>query len=221
MGQTVTRRRRVGVLISGRGSNLKSLIQAAAAGSFPAEIALVISNRAAAGGLTHARKARIATAVIPHENYPSREAFDADLHVALTRAKIELVCLAGFMRLLTPGFVDIWRNRLLNIHPSLLPAFPGLDTHERAIEAGVRFTGCTVHFVRAEMDTGPIVAQAAVPVLPGDTPKTLAARVLEAEHRLYPLALKLVAGGKARVAGERVKIAGHKGPAGSLSNPRA
>ena len=216
----MTGRRRVGVVISGRGSNLKSLIQAAAAKGFPAEIALVISNRADAGGLAHARKAHIATEVIPHKNYPSREAFDAELHMALTQAKIDLVCLAGFMRLLTPEFVEGWRGRMLNIHPSLLPAFPGLDTHERALKAGVRFTGCTVHFVRAEMDAGPIVAQAAVPVLPGDTPKTLAARVLEAEHRLYPLALGLVAGGKARVIGEQVKIAGHKGPAGPLFNPR-
>ncbi len=214
-------RRRVGVLISGRGSNLKSLIRAAAARNFPAEIALVISNRADAAGLKHAKKARIATAVIPHKDYPNRAAFDAALDGALKQAKIELVCLAGFMRLLTPGFVAAWRNRMLNIHPSLLPAFPGLDTHERALEAGVRFTGCTVHFVRPETDTGPIVAQAAVPVLPGDTAEKLAARVLEAEHLLYPLALGLVAGGKAKVVGERVKIAGHKGPARPLFNPKA
>lgn len=216
----MSRRRRVAVLISGRGSNLQSLIQAARARNFPAEIALVVSNRTDALGLAHAKKARIATEVIPHKDYPNREAFDAALHAVLTRAGIDLVCLAGFMRLLTPDFVDTWRNRMLNIHPSLLPAFPGLDTHERVLAAGVRFTGCTVHFVRAAMDAGPIVAQAAVPVLPGDTAKTLAARVLAAEHRLYPLALRLVAGGKARVVGEGVKIAGHKGPAGPLFNPR-
>jgi len=217
----VSGRKRVGVLISGRGSNLKSLIQAARARNFPAEIALAVSNRADAGGLRHAKRARIATAVIPHKDYPSREAFDAELHMALMEAKVDLVCLAGFMRLLAPEFVEGWHDRMLNIHPSLLPAFPGLDTHERVLKSGVRFTGCTVHFVRAAMDTGPIVAQAAVPVLPGDTPKTLAARVLAAEHRLYPLALKLVAGGKVRVVGEQVKIAGHKSPVGPLFNPKA
>ncbi|MGQ0676133.1 MAG: phosphoribosylglycinamide formyltransferase, partial [Rhodospirillales bacterium] len=177
----MTARRRVGVLISGRGSNLKSLIQAAKAKNFPAQIALVISNRAEAAGLDHAKKAGIPTAVIPHGRFPTRAAFDAALDAALKRARIEIVCLAGFMRLLTPGFVAAWRDRMLNIHPSLLPAFPGLDTHERALAAGVCFGGCTVHFVRAETDCGPIVAQAAVPVLPGDTPGTLAARVLKAE----------------------------------------
>jgi phosphoribosylglycinamide formyltransferase-1 len=212
--------KRVGVLISGRGSNLRSLIRAAAARGFPAAITLVISNRADAGGLLYARKAGIPTAVIPHKDYPSRAAFDRALDAALKRAGIELVCLAGFMRLLTPGFVEKWRDRLLNIHPSLLPAFPGLDTHERALKAGVRFAGCTVHFVRAEMDTGPIVAQAAVPVRPGDTPGALAQRVLRAEHLLYPMALKLVAGGKARVVGETVRIAGRQAPAGTLVNPK-
>ena len=212
--------KRVGVLISGRGSNLRSLIRAAAARGFPAAITLVISNRADAGGLLYARKAGIPTAVIPHKDYPSRAAFDRALDAALKRAGIELVCLAGFMRLLTPGFVEKWRDRLLNIHPSLLPAFPGLDTHERALKAGVRFAGCTVHFVRAEMDTGPIVAQAAVPVMPGDTPGALAQRVLRAEHLLYPMALKLVAGGKARVVGETVRIAGRQAPAGTLVNPK-
>jgi phosphoribosylglycinamide formyltransferase-1 len=212
-------RKRVGVLISGRGSNLQSLIRAAAAKDYPAKIAVVVSNVAGAPGLEHARRAGIAAETIPHRDYASREAFDAALDAALKRAGAEIVCLAGFMRLLTPAFVERWRDRMLNIHPSLLPAFPGLDTHARALQAGVRFAGCTVHFVRAAMDSGPIVAQAAVPVLPGDTPETLAARVLEAEHRLYPLALKLAASGALTVAGERVEIRGHRGPEGALVNP--
>jgi len=212
-------RRRVGVLISGRGSNLQSLIRAAAAEDYPAEIVLVVSNVAGAAGLARAREAGIVAETVPHKDCASREAFDAALDAALRRAGVEIVCLAGFMRLLTPGFVEKWRDRMLNIHPSLLPAFPGLDTHARALAAGVRFAGCTVHFVRAAMDSGPIVAQAAVPVLPGDTPEALAARVLEAEHRLYPLALKLAASGRLTVAGERVEIAGHRGPAGALLNP--
>lgn len=211
-------RKRVGVLISGRGSNLQSLIRAAA-GDYPAEIVVVVSNVAGAPGLEHARRAGIAAETVPHKDYASREAFDAALDVALRRAGVEIVCLAGFMRLLTPGFVEKWRDRMLNIHPSLLPAFPGLDTHARALQAGVRFAGCTVHFVRAAVDSGPIIAQAVVPVLPGDTPEALAARVLEAEHRLYPLALKLAASGRLMVAGERVEIAGHRGPDGALLNP--
>jgi phosphoribosylglycinamide formyltransferase-1 len=212
-------RKRVGVLISGRGSNLQSLIRAAAAGDYPAEIVVVVSNVAGAPGLEHARRAGIAAETVPHKDYASREAFDAALDAALRRAGVEIVCLAGFMRLLTPGFVENWRDRMLNIHPSLLPAFPGLDTHARALQAGVRFAGCTVHFVRAAVDSGPIIAQAVVPVLPGDTPEALAARVLEAEHRLYPLALKLAASGRLMVADERVEIAGHRGPDGALLNP--
>lgn len=201
-------RRRVGVLISGRGSNLKSLIDAARAEDYPAEIVLVISNRADAGGLAFAREAGITTRVIPHQDYGGRAAFDAALDKALRAARVDIVCLAGFMRLLTAEFVEAWRGRMLNIHPSLLPEFPGLDTHARAIAAGRRIAGCTVHFVRAEMDAGPIVAQEKVPVEPGDTPDTLAARVLEAEHRLYPAALRLVASGRARAVGEKVVIAG-------------
>jgi phosphoribosylglycinamide formyltransferase-1 len=215
----MTARKRVGVLISGRGSNLQSLIRAAQAPDYPAEIVLVISNRAQAQGLEHARKAGIPAETIPHKDFPSREAFDAALDAALKRARVELVCLAGFMRLLTPGFVEQWRDRMLNVHPSLLPAFPGLDTHERALAAGVRFAGCTVHFVRAATDSGPIVGQAAVPVLPGDTSETLAARVLEAEHRLYPLALRLAASGRLKVVDGRVEVAGHRGPQGALVNP--
>jgi phosphoribosylglycinamide formyltransferase-1 len=199
-------RLKVAVLISGRGSNLQSLIDACAAPDFPAEIKLVIANRAEAAGLERAARAGIATAIIPHRDYRSRDAFDAALTAALERAGIELVCLAGFMRLLTAGFVARWRDRLVNIHPSLLPAFPGLDTHARALAQGVRFSGCTVHFVREEMDCGPIIVQAAVPVLQGDDPQSLAARVLEAEHRAYPLALKLIGEGRARVNGARVEI---------------
>lgn len=213
----------VAVLISGRGSNLQSLIEACAAPEFPAEIKLVISNRADAGGLAHAAQAGIPSAVIPHRDYPSRETFDAALTAALEQAGAELVCLAGFMRLLTPGFVARWRDRLVNIHPSLLPAFPGLDTHARALAAGVRFAGCTVHFVRAEMDNGPIIVQAVVPVLDGDDADSLAARVLAAEHKAYPLALKLIGEGRVTMRGERVAIAGAKRAApalpASLLNP--
>ncbi len=198
---------RVGILISGRGSNMMSLIEAAKAPDFPAEIVAVISNRPNAGGLAKAREAGIPTVAIDHKDFATRMAFEAKLHQALLDAGVELICNAGFMRMLTGGFVDRWKNRQLNIHPSLLPSFPGLDTHARALREGVRIHGCTVHFVRLEMDTGPIVAQAAVAVLPGDTPDTLAARVLEAEHRLYPHALRLVASGAVRVRDEDLETA--------------
>lgn len=195
---------RVGVLISGRGSNLRALIEACAAPTFPAEIVLVVSNVPGAQGLAHADSASIPTCTINHKDFASREAFDSALTQALEAAQVELLCNAGFMRLHSEGFVRRWWNRHLNIHPSLLPAFPGLHTHARVLEAGVKISGCTVHFVRPEMDTGPIVAQAAIPVLPGDTEDSLAARVLAAEHRLYPHALRLVASGTARVEGEMV-----------------
>ncbi|MEN6541008.1 phosphoribosylglycinamide formyltransferase [Parvibaculum sp.] len=204
---------KVGVLISGRGSNLRSLIAATKEPGFPAEIVIVISNRPDAPGLDVARAAGIPTEVVNHKDYPTREAFDAELDAALRRAGVELICSAGFMRILSDGFVESWRDRQLNIHPSLLPAFKGLRVHERVIETGCRITGCTVHFVRAAMDEGPIVAQVAVPVLEGDTPEVLADRVLEAEHKLYPLALKLVASGRARVVNERVEIDGPRGEA--------
>lgn len=200
----MTGHRKLGVLISGRGSNLAALIEACAADDFPAEIAVVISNRPGAPGLDYARQAGIPAQVIDHTGFPDRAAFDHALDDALRTAEVELVCNAGFMRLLTPDFVDAWRDRQLNIHPSLLPAFRGLDTHERVLAAGVRISGCTVHFVRSEMDAGPIVAQAAVPVLPGDDADALAARVLRAEHRLYPWAVRLVASGAAWVEDERV-----------------
>lgn len=195
---------RVGVLISGRGSNLRALIEACKAPAFPAEIVLVLSNVPRAQGLAHAEGASIPTHTIDHTDFPSREAFDAALGEALDEARVELLCNAGFMRLHTEKFVRRWWNRHLNIHPSLLPAFPGLHTHARALEAGAKISGCTVHFVRPQMDTGPIVAQAAVPVVPGDTEESLAARVLSAEHRLYPHALRLVASGAVRVEGEIV-----------------
>ncbi len=197
-------RKRVGVLISGRGSNMSALIDACNTPEYPAEITIVISNQPNAPGLVLAAESGISTLTIDHKPYPTREAFEADLDAALKQAKIDLVCNAGFMRLLTENFVDEWRDRQLNIHPSLLPAFKGLHTHERAIEAGVKISGCTVHFVRTEMDSGPIIAQAAVPVLPDDSAEDLARRVLEAEHKLYPLALKLVASGDTRVENERV-----------------
>jgi phosphoribosylglycinamide formyltransferase 1 len=212
-------RLKVAVLISGRGSNLEALMTACAAPGFPAKIGLVIANRADAAGLVHARKAGIATTVIPHGDYPDRTVFDATLTQALEAEDIELVCLAGFMRLLTAEFVAHWRNRLINIHPSLLPAFPGLDTHARVLAQGVRFTGCTVHFVRAEMDNGPIIVQAAVPVHPDDTAETLAVRVLEAEHRIYPHTLRLIGEGRVRVADERVEVADAAAPQGLLVNP--
>jgi phosphoribosylglycinamide formyltransferase-1 len=187
-------KKRVAVLISGRGSNMASLIAAAKDDSYPAEIALVLSNRPDAPGLATAISQGITTAVVDHTHYgKDREAFERALQDTLATNRIELVCLAGFMRLLTPWFVGQWQGRMLNIHPALLPAFKGLHTHERALEAGVKTHGATVHFVSPEMDSGPIILQAEVPVLPGDTADTLAARVLEAEHRIYPQALRKVA----------------------------
>jgi phosphoribosylglycinamide formyltransferase-1 len=197
---------RVGVLISGRGSNMASLIEAAAQPGYPAEIVTVISNKADAGGLARAEDAGIDTVVIDHKAHADRASFDAALDAALEDAKVELVCLAGFMRLLTPGFTEKWRGRMINIHPALLPSFRGLHTHERALEAGVKIHGCTAHFVTPEMDVGPIIMQAAVPVLEGDTAELLAARVLAQEHIIYPAALRLICEGRARIEGERVVV---------------
>ncbi len=193
-------RKRVAILISGRGSNMAALIEAAKNPAYPAEIALIVSNRPDAAGLATARSAGIASAVVDHAVHgQDRESFERALQAVLEDHHIELICLAGFMRLLTPWFVERWQGRLLNIHPSVLPDFKGLNTHERALAAGVENHGATVHFVVVDMDAGPIIAQSTVPVLAGDTAETLAARVLEAEHRLYPMALKLVAGGHARM----------------------
>ena len=191
-------RKRVAILISGRGSNMAALIEAAQASDYPAEVALVVSNVADAAGLVRARAAGIATEVIEHKPFGrDREAFDRALNGALKAHRIDIVCLAGFMRVLTRWFVERWNARLINIHPSLLPAFKGLETHARALAAGAKTHGATVHYVVPELDAGPIIAQEIVPVLAGDTPDSLAARVLEAEHRIYPLALKRVAEGKA------------------------
>ena len=189
-------------MISGRGSNLQALLDACADPAYPAEIALVVSNVSGAYGLTRAQTAGVSTQVIDHRDFPDRDTFDAAVTAAFEGAGVDLICMAGFMRLVTAGFVAHWRDRLINIHPSLLPLFPGLDTHARALAAGVKLHGCTVHFVRTEMDSGPIIGQAAVPVLPGDTADTLAARVLEAEHRLYPHCLRLVAEGRITVRGD-------------------
>lgn len=197
-------RMKLGVLISGRGSNLQALIEASKKEDYPAEIVLIISNRHDAKGLDYARAAGIDTLVIDHNDFETRQAFDDAVHAGLVDANVELVCLAGFMRLLDPEFVAKWHNRMLNIHPSLLPAYRGLRTHERALEDGVRFTGCTVHFVRPEMDSGPIVMQAVVPVRPTDTAVTLARRVLDYEHKIYVESVRLVASGHVRVSGSRV-----------------
>jgi phosphoribosylglycinamide formyltransferase-1 len=215
-------RKRVAILISGRGSNMQALIEAAKAPHYPAEIVGVFSNRAAAPGLAIAASHGIATASLAQSKFPSRDMFEDVMTQTLESWGAEIVCFAGFMRILGNDFIDHWLGRMINIHPSLLPAFPGLDTHARALAAGVKIAGCTVHFVRHETDTGPIIAQAAVPVLPEDTPESLAARVLEAEHRLYPLALKLVAEGRVRVVEERAEIDGASGataPYPILLNP--
>ena len=207
------------VLISGRGSNMQALIDAAADPDYPAEIVRVISNAPGAGGLERAADAGIATAAIDHRDFDGRGPFEDALHAELIAAGVELVCLAGFMRLLTAEFVERWYDRMINIHPSLLPSYKGLHTHERVLEDGVRFTGCTVHFVRPAMDAGPIIVQAAVPVLPGDDADTLAARVLTAEHRCYPQALRLVAGGRTKILGETVDIRDAAAPDGIWLNP--
>lgn len=210
---------KVGVLVSGRGSNLQALIDACADPAFPAEIVHVLSNIPDAYALERAATAGIATSVIGHRDFAGRDAFDAAIDARLREVGVEFVCLAGFMRLLTEGFVGKWQDRMINIHPSLLPSFKGLHTHERALEMGVKVHGCTVHFVRPATDEGPIIVQAAVPVLPDDTPDSLGARVLEQEHRAYPLALRLVAEGKARVSGLVVHCEDAAGANEALLNP--
>ena len=202
-------RKRTAILISGRGSNMTALIEAARDQTYPAQIALVVSNRPDAAGLQRAAEAGIAIAIVDHRTYgKDRESFERALQDVLVEHRIELVCLAGFMRIVTAWFVAQWPNRMLNIHPALLPAFKGLDTHRRALESGVSEHGATVHFVVPEMDSGPVIAQAAVPVLPGDTEAALAARVLAVEHGIYPLALKLVASGRVRVVDGRCVVDG-------------
>ncbi|MFT8245116.1 phosphoribosylglycinamide formyltransferase [Roseomonas sp. BN140053] len=212
-------RARTAVLISGRGSNMAALLDAAADPAFPAAISLVLSNRADAAGLERARAAGVATAAVESRGFRGdRAGFEAAMQAVLEEHAIELVLLAGFLRVLTEGFVRRWQGRMLNIHPSLLPAFPGLDTHERALAAGVRLHGCTVHLVSPGLDEGPILAQAAVPVLPGDDADSLAARVLQQEHRIYPAALRWLAEGRVGPDG-RLRDAPCPDPAAALRNP--
>jgi phosphoribosylglycinamide formyltransferase-1 len=199
-----TGRRRIGVLISGRGSNLQAIIDAIGEGRLDAEIAVVISNRAEAAGIARAEAAGIETLVLPHRAYTDRSSYDAALVEALRARGVALVCLAGFMRLLGPTFVEAFPNAILNIHPSLLPSFPGMDAQAQALAHGVKVSGATVHLVTAELDAGPIVAQAAVPVLEDDTVETLSARILGAEHRLYPEAIRLLLDGRWRLDGRRL-----------------
>jgi len=214
-------RTRVAVLISGRGSNMAALIEAAKRPDYPAEIVLVVSNVPDAGGLATATAAGIATATVDHRPFgKDRAAFERALQAVLLEHRIDLVCLAGFMRLLTPWFIGEWPNRMLNIHPALLPSFKGLDTHRRALDAGVKLHGATVHFVVPEMDSGPIVAQGAVAVHDRDTEAELAARVLAVEHRIYPLALRLVAEGRVTVEGNRCRIAKAAAPDAALIVPQ-
>ena len=213
-------RKRTAVLISGRGSNMTSLIAAAQDADFPAEIALVLSNRPDAAGLATASAKGIATAAIDHKLHPGREAFEAEMQKVLEVHRIDFICLAGFMRLLTASFVERWTGRMINIHPAILPSYKGLHTHERALADGVKLHGATVHYVVPEMDAGPIIVQAAVPVLDSDTPDTLGARVLGQEHVIYPLALKLAASGRVRIVDGRVVGAGDTGASPALVWPK-
>ena len=197
---------RIAVFISGRGTNLKALLDAAEKPSFPGEIALVVSNRPGAPGLQFATDAGVSHCVVDHSDFATREDFEAALNDQLALAKIDLICLAGFMRILTAGFVDGWKGRLMNIHPSLLPSFRGLNVHERMIDAAVKIAGCTVHFVSSEMVAGPIIGQAALPVLPDDTAETLAARLLVLENKLYPECLRVIVDKGARLSGGVVQF---------------
>jgi phosphoribosylglycinamide formyltransferase-1 len=213
-------KRRVAILISGRGSNMAALIEAARASDFPAEIAVVVSNRTDAGGLDKAKTSGIPTAVIESKAFgKDRAAFEKALEAVLGDYKIELICLAGFMRLFTAEFVQRWYGKMLNIHPSLLPSFPGLDPHGQAINAGVKISGATVHFVIPETDAGPIVMQGAVVVRDDDTADTLSARILEVEHRIYPQALRLLASGRLMLEGELCRTAGSTGRGETLISP--
>ena len=215
----MTRRVPTAVLISGRGSNMAALLAAAADPAYPAEVVLVLSNRSDAAGLAHAAARGVPTAVVESRLFrDDRAGFEREMEAVLARRGVQLIALAGFMRVLTEGFCTRWRDRLVNIHPSLLPAFRGLDTHARALAAGVRLHGCTVHLVRPGVDEGPILAQAAVPVLPDDTEATLGARVLAQEHLIYPAALAWLAAGRVRVEGEVARIEA-AAAAGALANP--
>ena len=213
------KRLQTAVLISGRGSNLSTLIDACNSPNFPAEIICVISNRRNAPGLAYAESAKIATVVIPHTAYSNRVEFDIAINKELMSRGVELICLAGFMRLFTAVFMKQWQDQILNIHPALLPSFTGLNAQQQALDAGVQISGCTVHFSRFDTDAGPIVAQAAVPILPNDNVATLSERILQAEHRIYPFALRLVAEGRACVVGNQVVIDGKYEPSHVLYNP--
>jgi len=212
------KRTRLGVLISGSGSNLQALIDSCAAPDYPAKIQLVLSNKADAFGLQRAAGAGIDGAVLSHKGFGDRESFERALTRQLESANIELVVLAGFMRILTPYFVERWRDRLINIHPSLLPSFKGTDTHAQALKAGVKLHGCSVHYVRPGLDDGPIIGQAAVPVLPTDDPKSLAARVLIAEHKLYPACVRAICEGRVKLVDEICHIWGADGSFAPLIN---
>ncbi|MEH2569316.1 phosphoribosylglycinamide formyltransferase [Bradyrhizobium sp. AZCC 2289] len=213
-------KRRVAILISGRGSNMAALIGAAKSADFPAEIVAVISNHADAPGLATAAASGIATAVIESKPFgKDRAGFEAVLQRTLDENDVELICLGGFMRLFTAGFVKAWYGKMLNIHPSLLPSFPGLDPHGQALKAGVKISGATVHFVIPETDAGPILMQGAVAVADDDTPQTLAARILEIEHRIYPEALRLLASGKVRLDGDLCRISGIAGTGSTMISP--
>jgi phosphoribosylglycinamide formyltransferase-1 len=198
----------IGVLISGSGTNLQAIIDAIEAGKLDAKIEVVVSNKANAFGIERARRHGIPTEVLDHRSFSSREAYDEAVVAILRQRRVALVVLAGFMRLLSPGFIRAFASRIMNIHPALLPAFPGLNVQQRAVEHGVRFSGCTVHFVNEECDEGPIIIQAVVPVLPDDTGETLAARILEQEHRIYPRAIQLYAAGRLQIVGRRVVVQG-------------
>ena len=214
-------KRRVAILISGRGSNMAALIDAASAADFPAEIVAVISNRSDAAGLEKAKASGVATQVIESKPFgKDRAAFEAALQQALDAAKVDLICLGGFMRLFTAAFVQRWYGKMLNIHPSLLPSFPGLDPHGQALQAGVKISGATVHFVIPETDAGPIVMQGAVTVADDDTAETLSQRILGIEHRIYPEALRLLASGQVRLEGDLCRIDGRADRDGTLISPR-
>jgi phosphoribosylglycinamide formyltransferase-1 len=210
---------KLAVLISGRGSNLQALIDACKDTRFPAEIVLVISNNPDASGMSRAVTEGIPVLAINHRLFKSRAEFDEQMTMAMENSGVELVCLAGFMRLLSDQFCQHWHNRMINIHPSLLPSFKGLDVHQAALDAGVRFSGCTVHYVRPEMDSGPIIIQAAVPILPGDTADKLATRILAEEHRIYPEAVRLIATNNVRIEDNRAIISGREYPVNSLISP--
>ncbi len=215
----MSRKLKIGVLISGRGSNLHSLIEATKTNNFPAEIVIVIANVPNITGLEIAKKARIPVQIINHKNFNEREFFEDELHGVLTKAKVELVCLAGFMRILTDHFIDLWLDKIINIHPSLLPSFKGLNTHNRAIESGAKFSGCTIHFVRPEMDDGPIIIQAVVAIEQNDTSDTLANRILVEEHKIYPLAVKLIATKQISIRNGQARLKNPIYPRSALLNP--